>query len=478
LWDLYNLNETNIFENGFLTEFQHAQSNLNLCTVNQTACIAAEKDMGILTQTSTVSSGVLNYADVFAAATAACAANPAMASCATPITTLSGDVALPILTAAFNAGLTPATLAAATTAVTQQSNASFRSSTFTNPLLLGGAGSFAGTVGTGTAAVTTGSLINMISAGYPSNFFQVNPTATNGVFALSNAAQSTYNAGIIDLRKRPSHGLQFDLNYTFQKSLTDYNTNSQISNVSFTTLRDTKINKGPAPFDIRNAIKLQVLYDLPFGQGKRWASSSGIVNRIIGGWAIDTITRWQTGPPIQISSGVSGGNTFNGSDPGVNLVGITRQQLQSMLVTNKTEGTGSTAFVYYVPTSLLDSSLQKANANVIQPCNVAGTLCARPFVYGPQFFRADISLVKTTKITERINFEMRMEALNAFNDADFFWACGPSATGSNCTISTQSTSFGKMGSAGTNAASGAYSDLNTTQDPGGRIIQLVGRINF
>jgi hypothetical protein len=315
----------------------------------------------------------------------------------------------------------------------------------------------------------------LLGAGYPMNFWIVNPTASGGAVTLSNGAQSTYNAAVVDLRRRPSHGLQFDLNYVFSKSLTDYNANSSVVSNAFATLRDTKYNKGPAPFDIPNAVKLQLIYDLPFGQGKKWSSSSGFVNRIIGGWSLDTITRWQTGPPILISSGVSGGDTFNSSSQGagVNLIGINREQLQSMLTTNKLEG-GATPFVYYVPTNLLDANLQKANTNVIQPCNVAGNLCGRPFVYGPQYFRTDLSVVKVTKITERVNFEMRAELLNAWNDADFYYGCGPGT--SPCTLSTQSTGFGKMG-AGT-ASSAAYSDLNTTFDPGGRMIQLVGRINF
>ena len=292
---------------------------------------------------------------------------------------------------------------------------------------------------------------------------------------LSNGAQSTYNAAVVDLRRRPSHGLQFDLNYTFSKSLTDYNANSSVSSNAFATLRDTKYSKGPAPFDIPNAVKLQLIYDLPFGQGKKWSSSSGFANRIIGGWSLDTITRWQTGPPILISSGISGGDTFNSSSQGagVNLIGIDREQLQSMLTTNKLEG-GSTPFVYYVPTSLLDSSLQKANTSIIQPENQPGVLGGRPFVYGPEYFRTDLSVVKVTKITERVNFEMRAEMLNAFNDADFYFGCGPGT--SPCTLSTQNTSFGKMGAGSASAA--AYSDLNTTFDPGGRMIQLVGRINF
>jgi hypothetical protein len=296
----------------------------------------------------------------------------------------------------------------------------------------------------------------------------VNPQASGGAFAYANAYQSTFNALIVDLRHRPSHGLQFDVNYTFSKSLTNYDANSAIVNSSFTTLRNENYTKGPAPFQAAHQIKGQLVYQLPFGPGHKWSSSSGVVNRIIGGWEVDDVTRFQTGQPVLVTSGTTGGSTFNNSNAGINLVGLTASQIQSMFVTNKTALPGA---VTYLPTSLLTGN--NANLSVFQPCNVAGTLCGRPFFTGPSFFRTDLSVVKTTKITERVNFEMRAELLNAFNDADFYWACAVGT--SPCTISTSSTRFGQMGSSATN---GAYSDINTTFDPGGRIVQLVGRINF
>ena len=511
-WDLFNINEVNIFENGFLTEFNNAANNLSLCNANLAtvssvaqACLSAEQDLGIVKSTAT--KGTADFANLYAAANAAitggtCAAgSPCSASA---LAAIAGDASLPIFTASFDPLSTPTAVGATSNSVatapitaTQlaaletsgsyaalnpsspsvltgigQTNANFTSSTFLTPLGIGGAGSAAGSLGSGSSAYNN-FVTHLLGAGYPMNFWIVNPTLSGGAFALANAVQSTYNAGVIDLRRRPSHGLQFDANYVYSKSLTDYNANSSLDNASFPTLRSTKYDKGPAAFDIPQAFKLQAIYDLPFGQGKKWASSSGFVNRIIGGWSVDTITRWQTGPPILISSGVSGGNTFNSGIGGVNLQGITVQQLQSMLTTNKLEG-GSNPFVYYVPTNLLDSNLQKANTSIIQPCNVAGALCGRPFVYGPQYFRTDLSVVKVTKITERVNFEMRAELLNAWNDADFYFGCGVGT--SPCTLSTQSNNFGKMGNG--SASTAAYTDLNTTYDPGGRLIQLVGRINF
>jgi hypothetical protein len=141
-----------------------------------------------------------------------------------------------------------------------------------------------------------------------------------------------------------------------------------------------------------------------------------------------------------------------------------------MLTTNKTE---IPLAVAYVPASLLNGSLTGPNTSIIAPCQNAGNLCSHVFVWGPNFTRADWSLMKTTKITERVNFELRAEMLNAFNHANFYYAAG--AGTSPVSISTQSTRFGQMGSTSTN---GAYQDFNTTQDPGGRILQIVGRINF
>jgi len=441
LWDQFDLNEVNIFENGFLTEFQHAQSNLAICLANATACKAAQATAGVASPTAS------SFGDFG----------------------LAGQITLPVLTGAFTGSQAG-----------PQTSSLFANSTLVTQLLNNGSGSMATSLGgegsSGGAATFTK---NLIAAGLPSNYFIVNPQATGGAFVLTNGAQSTYNALIIDLRHRPSHGLQFDVNYSFAKSLTDYQVNSSINFNGFTTLRNPEHDKGPAPFDTRHALKAQAIYELPFGPNHRLSSSNGVVNRLIGGWEVNTITRFQTGQPVLVASGVSNGNTFNQNDPGINLLGMTVNQIQSLFTTNKTQFPG--VAVGWVPNSLLGPG-GTASSAVFQPCNSAGPggLCGKPFFTGPSFFRADISLVKTTKITERVNLEIRMEALNAFNDADFYWACGVGT--SPCSINTTGVqsngSFHNFGQMGSNSTNGAYSDINTTQDPGGRIVQLVARVNF
>ncbi len=421
LWDQFNLNEVNIFENGFLTEFQAAQNNLAICNSLPVSCPTS------------------SFAD----------------------NGLPGQVPLPVFQAAFTGSKSGA-----------ETSGLYSNGTLLQELQLGGAGSMANIF----AYYNNGFLPGMVNAGYPLNYFTANPLATGGAYVLCNCSQSTYNALIVDFRRRLSHGLQFDASYAYSHSLTDQAASTSFTGLGyidynqFTTLRNPSYDKGPAPYDVRNAIKVQGIWDLPFGAGRKWASGSRIVNTIIGGWSFNSVTRWQTGQPINIQSGVGNGATFNQNDPGVNLIGITGSQLQSMLTVNKTEQAGA---VDYVPLSLVNTSNGTANTSIIQPCNVAGTLCPKLFVFGPSFMEADWTLQKTTKITEHVNFEMRMEALNAFNNQNFTWACGVGAAG--CATNTQNTRFAEMGS---NSSNGAYSDINTTQFPGGRVLQLVGRVNF
>lgn len=420
LWEGLNLNEVNIFENNFLTEFNHAASNLQICT-----------------------------------ATPACAASPTFAN-----TGLAGQVALPIYTAAFTSSQTGS-----------QSDPNFSSAVFINQLQNGLAGSAANTL-SGLSF-----LPNLTAAGYPRNFFVVNPDATGGANLVRNGFQSTYNALVLDFRRRPSHGLEFDMNYTYSKALTDdWQRNTGNFAESFMSLRNPGTMKGPSPYDLRHAFKLYGVYDLPFGPGHRLTTSNSILNHLIGGWAFNSVNRWQTGRPTIIYGGLGG--TVNQNDGGVILHGMSWNQLQNSLGVYKTPGsTGVPGDVMYFPASVLKSD-QSANPAVLQACNTPGKFCQRGFVYGPGFFRADWSIVKSTKITERVNSEFRVEFLNAFNNANFLWGDAYNAPGFSAGASFFSTVSGTITNPGFGRIFTAYQDPDSTDDLGGRIIQLVARINF
>ena len=415
LWQRQNLNEANIFENKFLPEFQAAANNLAICQANASSCTGAGAPSGN------------SFGDWG----------------------LPGQAPLPIMTAAFN----PA-------GATSQGAKGFTNSTFVTDLQRGAAGSMANSI-----ATTYNYWQDMIANGLPSNEFLVNPDARGGSYILHNALASTYNALIIEVRRRPVHGLTLNTSYTYSKSLTDDWQRSGSNFLNSATLRDPGLMKGPAPFDIRNSFKFFSIYDLPFGNGQRWANHSGWINTLAGGWQFDSNLLLQSGRPGLITGGLGG--SVNQGDSGVILNGITAQSLQSQLQVYKTT-TPAPGAVWYVPQSLLASD-GSALPSVIRSCNTPGAECQRLFLYDAPLFLPDLSLVKNTQLTERIGSQIQVQFLNAFNNANFFWT-GSSQTFGTASGSVSGRNFGRI--------TNAFQAVDSDSDHGGRTVQIVAKITF
>ena len=93
---------------------------------------------------------------------------------------------------------------------------------------------------------------------------------------------------------------------------------------------------------------------------------------------------------------------------------------------------------------------------------------ANVVLHGPRFFRFDTSVIKRIRFTENTNIEMRAEFLNAINNQNFSVGASGNEVTSVTNFSAQA--FGQT--------TNAYRDISTTNDPGGRVIQFVLRINF
>ena len=351
-------------------------------------------------------------------------------------------------------------------------------STIANYLAYGQVGSMANNIST-----TTNYNANMVAAGYAANTFVVNPTvAGGGTYDVLPWGSSYYDAGQVEVRRRLAAGMQFQLNYSFSKSLSNGATASSSSSGQPYTLRDLGMNKMPDPFDIRQAIKANYIYELPFGPGRHFLSgtSNKVLKKAVEGWEVAGVVRLQSGTPMNWS----GFNTVDNSGSGVILHNITVKQLQNMMFINKTQNPVSgIPQVYYLPTPVAPTGLTAANntnfitntqaafgQNNLTPAQVdpsapylspagPGQWGWQGYFYLPWQRHIDVSLIKVTHIRESVTLEFRAQALNVFNLTNFL-----PGTGNN------SATFGQITS--------AYRDISGTYDPGGRILEFVGRINF
>ncbi|MGH9815345.1 MAG: TonB-dependent receptor, partial [Candidatus Acidiferrales bacterium] len=292
-------------------------------------------------------------------------------------------------------------------------------------------------------------------AGFPINFFQANPYGARiPVTMMNDDGYSNYNSLQIDFRQQLWHGLQFDANYTWSHTLGVSTPNDWTGAFTQFTLRDLKHSYGPTLFDLRHVVHVGATYDLPFGRGKQLLSgSSRAVDHIVGGWTVGTIMTYQTGFPVRLSTGFQ---TFNNlADSGVNLNGISREQLQNAVGVFRFPGTNR---VSLINPNLLNTStnasgaviFNSADTSLLTPHTTPGQFAPPLYIFGPHGFYDDISISKSFVITERWRFSLQTLLINAFNHPVFGqttnWGIPTNIRGSNfATVNSQTNDPGGFG---------------------------------
>ena len=400
LWHRYNVNEMNIFENGFLSQFTAGQRNLAICQANAAACQAAQA-----------------------------AANPAGLLTANNFGNwgLPGQTPVPIFETAF-AGLSPAQ--------------GFGNANFVSLLNTGQAGAMANNF-----ASTSDYFCRLAGNGfgpcarlgfntpgqYPINLFRLNPFLDTAN-VLSDNSSSNYHAFQLEFRQRFSRGLTLNLNYAFARALNDrYNKNVDNTG-NFATLRNRRLDYGPSTFDLRHVFQAFGTYELPVGARRRFRVKNPILDGVVGGWTVGTIVRVQSGLPFKLSSGRL---TVNQSDAGVILNGVTTSDLQKRVGVFRPSGPD----IFFIDPKLIGSDGRASNS-VLAPPTAAGQFGTFVYLYGPKFATADLSLAKAVPlIKERVRMEIRAELVNAFNHPIFEVPTG-GTFGVN-PVSITATSFGR-----------------------------------
>jgi hypothetical protein len=235
------------------------------------------------------------------------------------------------------------------------------------------------------------------------------PTTTKANPALANSTSwwsggsGNYNALIVDLRHDLSHGLQFRANYTWAKNLDDgsaWNTSVSANTPAFVEVPPLPhLDYGPAATDIRSSANINATYDLPFGNGKAFLSNtSKFTGHVISGWTLSTIANLQTGFPFSPQLGYNptgSGDSRNPVRPNLNPT------FSGSLYTHGS--TAQRAAEYFNP-----------NAFSAPAYGTVGN-ASRDSLVGPGYADWDLSLLKSTQLTERTRLQFRAEFFNILN---------------------------------------------------------------
>ncbi|HTS74961.1 MAG TPA: TonB-dependent receptor [Bryobacteraceae bacterium] len=212
--------------------------------------------------------------------------------------------------------------------------------------------------------------------------------ALGNITTYESVGNSNYNALMLHAIRRFAQGLQFDASYTWSKSI-DYVSQNQFG-ASVQNGYDIAGDRGLSDFNVPQRVALSGVWNLPFHG-----------NRLKQGWTLSVVEQAQAGSPLNFH--------------------ISTTTLTGGLTTVRPDVTGPVKTGFSPATNGSNTSItyiQNPQVFFDQGASGFGNL-GRNVIQGPGFFNTDISLMKSTKITERFSLLFRADAFDVFNQANF-----------------------------------------------------------
>ena len=224
------------------------------------------------------------------------------------------------------------------------------------------------------------------------------------MYAWSSIGSSNYNALQANLQKRFSGGVQFDVNYTFSKSIDVTSAaarvgyNQGINGSQLVNAFSPRQNRAVSDFDTTHQINADFIVQMPFGRGQRYgADVNGFVNAIVGGWQVSGLIRWTTGFPFSVGSGQAWATDWNYSG------------LATMTAHPKTG-------VYPQPDGTVSVFADPTSAKSVFTYTYPGQSGSRNVLRGPGYASWDMSLNKRWQMPiEGHSLQFRWEVFNVPN---------------------------------------------------------------
>ena len=210
---------------------------------------------------------------------------------------------------------------------------------------------------------------------------------------------SNYDGLQAKVTKRFSNGFQALISYTFSKALDRNGGNSDFVSAPQND-NNQRADYSLSDISIKQRLVLSPIWQLPFGKGKRFLNSGGLVNALAGGWELSGIITFQDGFPFSVLANQDFSNTgayaprpdriCNGAGP-------------------------QTVAEWFNVNCFSTDALGQALANGTPRFGNAG----RNILIGPGIQQWDVSVIKRNPITEKMNLEFRAEFFNMFNHPNF-----------------------------------------------------------
>jgi Carboxypeptidase regulatory-like domain len=232
---------------------------------------------------------------------------------------------------------------------------------------------------------------------------------SNNLLITESRAMMNYNALQAVLRQRLSHGLEFTLNYTYGRAMTNslgnYALNVNGYSGAFQNYYDSAADYGPAGYDVLHNVSGNGVYALPIGRGRDYLSNSNrFVDGAIGGWQIAIAGVGYSGFPESITGGSNNANSYGASRA---------NQYRKLKITHR----GINQWFGDDPSAIPCTTPGVDNGTCafgVPAVNSFGT-SRNGAVRGPGYINVDASIFKSFTLFREQAFQFRFDAFNALN---------------------------------------------------------------
>ena len=211
----------------------------------------------------------------------------------------------------------------------------------------------------------------------------------------TNAGDSKYESLQVRLDKRFSKGILFGVAYTWSSYLSDVGLVNGGGNSDIQNHACVACNWGPVPDDYTHVLTVNHVVQLPFGPNRMWVRN-GIASKILGNWDINGVWSAHSGGRFTPLLGTNVSNSAGGGTQRPNRTGNGNLPSDQRSVNRWFD---TSAFV----------------APPLYTFGNSGT----GILFAPGYFSADLGVTRVFAITERYRVNLRGEAFNAFNRANF-----------------------------------------------------------
>lgn len=209
----------------------------------------------------------------------------------------------------------------------------------------------------------------------------------------ANDGNNTFNAMQVSIQRRFMHGFLWQTQYMWEHAIADASTGSGDS-ISFQNMACRRCDRSNSPYDVRQTMTSNFVYQLPFGPGRPFLRGNGLASTLFGGWQVSGLITASGGRPVDISIKRKSSDLPDGN---------TKSQRPDLVPGVPIYAAHQTVDNWFNP------------AAFATPAKGTHGNLGRYAAFGPGYYEVDTALQKRFALTERFALNVRAEAFNLFN---------------------------------------------------------------